>query len=287
MAARPVFRHDHNGTLVQVSYNNSDRAPFLLPADDMARLYAALRAFDQLANHESMQWKPGAAARGTRCCSTTGARCTVGTRTPGSERCAVRTSTTKTSRVGYGRQDDCRARRRDADHAVAARATWSSSTVTSPGSFDRRFLTSNWTCIWGRGCKGILDEPAEHLNQGCCSIGAELADSEEAMTISALAATLDADLFQHRGAVDADDVFSDSTRTNTKVVDGACIFLNRRGFAGGEGCALHLAALRADESPTAWKPSVCWQLPIKVDWDVGGRRNGDSHRPRMGAPGLG
>ena len=39
--------------------------------------------------------------------------------------------------------------------------------------FDRAFLTSNWTCIWGRGCKGILDEPAEHLNQGCCSIGAE------------------------------------------------------------------------------------------------------------------
>ena len=56
MAARPVFRHDHNGTLVQVSYNNSDRAPFLLPSDEMAQLYAALRAFDHLANSESMQW---------------------------------------------------------------------------------------------------------------------------------------------------------------------------------------------------------------------------------------
>ena len=134
--------------------------------------------------------------------------------------------------------------------------------------FDRAFLTSNWTCIWGRGCKGILDEPAEHLNQGCCSIGAEMADPEEAMTISALAATLDADLFQHHQAIDANDVFSDETRTNTKVVDGACIFLNRRGFVGGEGCALHLAALHAEESPTAWKPSVCWQLPIKIDWQA-------------------
>ncbi len=57
MAARPVFRHDHNGTLVQVSYNNSDRAPFLLPADEMAQLYTALRAFDHLANSESMQWR--------------------------------------------------------------------------------------------------------------------------------------------------------------------------------------------------------------------------------------
>jgi len=57
MAARPVFRHDHNGALVQVSYNNSDRAPFLLPPEEMTRLYSALRAFDQLANSESMQWK--------------------------------------------------------------------------------------------------------------------------------------------------------------------------------------------------------------------------------------
>jgi hypothetical protein len=133
---------------------------------------------------------------------------------------------------------------------------------------DRAFLTSNWTCLWGRGCKGILDVPAEHLNQGCCSIGAELADPEEAMTISALAATLDPEFFQFHQAIDADDVFSDSARTNTKVVDGACIFLNRPGFDGGEGCALHIAAIRAGESPTAWKPSVCWQLPIKVDWEA-------------------
>ena len=133
---------------------------------------------------------------------------------------------------------------------------------------DRAFLTSNWTCLWGHGCKGILDVPAEHLNQGCCSIGAELADPEEAMTISALAATLDPEFFQFHQAIDADDVFSDSARTNTKVVDGACIFLNRPGFDGGEGCALHIAAIRAGESPTGWKPSVCWQLPIKVDWEA-------------------
>lgn len=56
MAARPVFRHDHRGSLVQVSYNNSDRAPFLLPPDEMAQLYDALRAFDRLANNASMRW---------------------------------------------------------------------------------------------------------------------------------------------------------------------------------------------------------------------------------------
>ena len=147
----------------------------------------------------------------------------------------------------------------DCEEIVDGDVTW---------RLDRAFLTSNWTCLWGHGCKGILDVPAEHLNQGCCSIGAELADPEEAMTISALAATLDPEFFQFHQAIDADDVFSDSARTNTKVVDGACIFLNRPGFDGGEGCALHIAAIRAGESPTAWKPSVCWQLPIKVDWET-------------------
>jgi hypothetical protein len=32
---------------------------------------------------------------------------------------------------------------------------------------------------------------------------------------------------------------------------------------------LHLAALDAGESPIEWKPSVCWQLPIHVDWVPG------------------
>lgn len=134
--------------------------------------------------------------------------------------------------------------------------------------FDSGFLSSNWTCIWGRGCKGILDTPAEDLQQGCCSVGAELADVDEAMTVSAYAATMPTELWQFHERVDTDDVFSDATRTNTKVVEGACIFLNRPGFAGGTGCALHLSALAAGESPTEWKPSVCWQLPIRVDWSM-------------------
>jgi hypothetical protein len=132
--------------------------------------------------------------------------------------------------------------------------------------FERAFLQSNWTCIWGRGCLGILDEPAPELQQGCCSIGAVLDGVDDAMTVSAYAATLDRAVWQFHDAVDDDDVFSDATRTHTKLVEGACIFLNRPGFAGGAGCALHLAALAADESPIEWKPSVCSQLPIHVDW---------------------
>ncbi len=133
--------------------------------------------------------------------------------------------------------------------------------------FERDFLESRWECLWGRGCLGIGTEPAPHLGLGCCSVGAEMGDVDEARMIAALAATLSADLFQHRPEADAGGIFSDDTRTNTRVVDGACIFLNHPGFSGGAGCALHLAALEAGELPLDWKPSVCWQLPIKVDWE--------------------
>lgn len=135
--------------------------------------------------------------------------------------------------------------------------------------FDAAFLTSNWTCIWGRGCQGILPEPAEHLGQGCCSIGAELDGDDEARLISALAATLDPSRFERHAEAQDGGVFSNESRSSTRVVDGACIFFNRPDFPGDAGCALHLEAVHAGESPVMWKPSVCWQLPIKVDWAPG------------------
>ncbi len=57
IAARPVFRHDHTGALVQVSFNNYDRAPFLLAEDEMISFYDALRTFESIANDPSMQWR--------------------------------------------------------------------------------------------------------------------------------------------------------------------------------------------------------------------------------------
>ena len=111
--------------------------------------------------------------------------------------------------------------------------------------FDRSFLRSHWTCIWGRGCLGIGPEPAPERGHGCCSLGADL-DADEAPTISALAATLGPDRFERHAEAGDGGVFADATRRSTRVVDGACIFLNRPGFPGGAGCALHLAADAAD-----------------------------------------
>ena len=61
------------------------------------------------------------------------------------------------------------------------------------------------------------------------------------------------------GWVEVDD---DGAR-KTRVVDGACVFLNDPAFAGGAGCALHhlAAALAVDALHT--KPDVCWQLPLR------------------------
>lgn len=123
---------------------------------------------------------------------------------------------------------------------------------------DAGFLGSRWTCIWGAGCQGIHDHPTPELQQGCCSEGVELVDDEDAARVAAFAACIPEGRWQH-----ADHpVFRDEARSATARVDGACVFFNRPGYAGGVGCALHLAAVEAGESPIDWKPRVCWQLPV-------------------------
>jgi len=130
---------------------------------------------------------------------------------------------------------------------------------------DVDFIDSNWTCIWNNGCEGILAEPSAQLNQGCCSVGAQMIDDDEALRIAALGITIEPSRFQYADAALEGGVFSDETRSNTRVIDGACIFHNRAGFEGGEGCALHLAAVGDGENPLEYKPSICWQAPLKVD----------------------
>lgn len=156
--------------------------------------------------------------------------------------------------------------RPEVDHP-AARADFVDPIDGTAWSVDVAFLSSGWHCTWGNGCAGILDEPAEHLAQGCCSVGAELLDADEAMLVAALGATLAPERFQFHEHAARHGVFLDEARSNTAVVDGACIFLNRPGFSGGAGCALHLAAGDADEPPMDWKPEVCWQLPLRIDRD--------------------
>ncbi len=56
-ATRPIVRRDSAGNLLQISFNNYDRAPLWLPEPEMTAFYDALRAFDLLANDPTMQWQ--------------------------------------------------------------------------------------------------------------------------------------------------------------------------------------------------------------------------------------
>ena len=130
--------------------------------------------------------------------------------------------------------------------------------------FDVTFLTSNWTCIFGRGCQGVLTGPAPELVQGCCSYGAHFTGEEDVARVEKAAATLTARQWQFRDKGRRGIVKTNADGdTVTRMVDDACIFLNRPGFPGGPGCALHRAALERGERPLDLKPDVCWQLPLR------------------------
>jgi trimethyllysine dioxygenase len=55
MARRPLFSLDDSGELVQVSYNNYDRAPFALPPQRQRAFYRALATFHALCHDSSLQ----------------------------------------------------------------------------------------------------------------------------------------------------------------------------------------------------------------------------------------
>lgn len=131
--------------------------------------------------------------------------------------------------------------------------------------FDVTFLLSPWTCIFGRGCQGVLTGPSADLAQGCCSYGAHFTDAEDEARVEAAAATLTAEQWQFRREGRQRGVIKTNNAGErvTRMVGKACVFLNRPGFAGGAGCALHRAALERGERPMDLKPDVCWQLPLR------------------------
>jgi hypothetical protein len=133
--------------------------------------------------------------------------------------------------------------------------------------FDVTFLASNYSCIFGNGCKGVLTEDTTALNQGCCSYGAHLSDKADKDNLLRHAKRLTADDWQHKPRNPRAVLVEPNTDGVyvTKLVDDACIFLNRPGFEGGAGCALHIGALRAGERFLDWKPEVCWQVPLRRD----------------------
>lgn len=139
---------------------------------------------------------------------------------------------------------------------------------------DLTWLTSSWTCIWGCGCAGI---DATKPDDGCCVLGAHFTDADDVRRVKKAAKRLTDETWQHRTKdwLGADP--EDPSTQVTRVVDGACVFLNRTGFAGGAGCALHGLALREGREPLELKPDVCWQLPLRRTYRTVTRPDGTSY----------
>jgi hypothetical protein len=148
----------------------------------------------------------------------------------------------------------------DPEHLIRADLTW---------------LCSSYMCIFGRGCHGVVEGRAA---DGCCSHGAFYTDGPDEKRTRKFAAQLTRENWQYydkaarKGSgkdrdklaiTERDSIGDDENRRRTRRIDGACIFLNRPGFAGGAGCSLHQLALRIGLNPLETKPEVCWQLPVR------------------------
>ncbi|WP_344171177.1 hypothetical protein [Pilimelia columellifera] len=151
----------------------------------------------------------------------------------------------------------------DAEHRIRADLTW---------------LLSRWSCVFGRGCHGII---AGRSRDGCCSHGAFFTDADDEKRVRAATGRLRRATWQHyrRGfanytTVDSADGDAPARRTATRGEDEPCVFLNDADFPGGGGCALHGQALRDGVHPLTYKPDVCWQLPVRRDQDWTTRPDG-------------
>jgi hypothetical protein len=145
----------------------------------------------------------------------------------------------------------------NAEHLIRADLTW---------------LLSRWSCVYGRGCAGIVQDRA---SDGCCSHGAFFTDADDEERVRAAAKRLTPQTWQHfrkgfKRWTELDELHDESParRTATRGPGQPCVFLNDPGFPGGGGCALHGQALRDGVHPLAYKPDVCWQLPIRRDVDT-------------------
>ena len=136
---------------------------------------------------------------------------------------------------------------------------------------DVTFLTSAWTSIYGQGSQGVLTGPAPELEQGCCSYGAHFVDKADARRVEKIATTLSPAEWQFH-AKGQKGVVKENRHGElvTRLVDGACIFLNRPGFPTGSGCSLHQVALSRGKNPLELKPDVCWQLPLRREDEAAG-----------------
>ena len=118
-------------------------------------------------------------------------------------------------------------------------------------------------------------------DDGCCTHGAFFSDTADEKRVNRASKELTPADWQPSGKVgnhtrDGPRGTASTTtrRRRTRTVDGACVFLNRPGFAGGGAARCTRLALRTGRHPLENKPDVCWQLPIRREQDWVNRPDG-------------
>ena len=136
---------------------------------------------------------------------------------------------------------------------------------------DLTWLTSNWECTYGNGCKGVF---ADQPNSGCCTEGAMYTDDADEKRVVEAAKRLTPEMWQFfdiahdkKGKLKISEVDEDNER-KTRTVNNSCIFLNRKGEFPTFGCVLHHLALQEGSHFMDMKPDVCWQLPIRRSFET-------------------
>ena len=141
----------------------------------------------------------------------------------------------------------------DPDHRIRADLTW---------------LTSAWTCIYGRGCAGVVEGRPD---DGCCSHGAFFTDEDDLARVTAAVGRLTDDDWQLAAEGRASWTEEDAADDDEAGRPVAAHPHGRRRLRvpqparppRREGCALHRMALRTGVHPLTTKPDVCWQLPVR------------------------
>ncbi len=136
---------------------------------------------------------------------------------------------------------------------------------------DLTWLLSTWTCIFGRGCLGINEE---RPGDACCTHGAYYVDADDERRVKKAVRELTPQTWERHGTrvqTVTDELDGEPAR-KTRVIDDVCVYFNRG--PSDYGCALHALALRTGRSIMETKPYVCWQVPIRREWeDLGEERS--------------
>lgn len=163
---------------------------------------------------------------------------------------------------------------------------WFDTPVDENGEYETwlvhvNFLLSNWTCIYAQGCPGLTPANQNRYfdDVGCCKLGAWFSDTEDyEHTEQMMSELTDEDWDAEQRAYVEKNGFAivykqdeDEINAKTRVNGFGCVFANRNdgsvGKTGKTGCAFHHLAERTGRDHVDTMPWVCWQLPIKYDYN--------------------